>query len=43
MMREPVSTVTMQIGIVVSNLETTMRKCVDEYGIGPCKINSLLS
>jgi len=33
MMREPVSTVTMQIGIVVSNLETTMPKCVDEYGL----------
>ena len=37
-MRDPVFTQTMQIGIVVRDLDATMRKYVDEYGIGPWKI-----
>jgi hypothetical protein len=37
-MREPIFTKTMQIGIVVRDLAATMRKYVDEYGIGPWKI-----
>ena len=37
-MRDPVFTQTMQIGIVVRDLGATMRKYVDEYGIGPWKI-----
>jgi len=38
MMRDAVFTQTMQIGIVVRDLDATMRKYVDEYGIGPWKI-----
>ena len=38
MMRDPAFTQTMQIGIVVRDLDATMRKYVDEYGIGPWKI-----
>jgi methylmalonyl-CoA/ethylmalonyl-CoA epimerase len=34
-MRNPVFTQTMQIGIVVRDLDATIRKYVDEYGIGP--------
>ena len=34
-MREPVFTETMQISIVVRDLDATMRAYVDEYGIGP--------
>jgi methylmalonyl-CoA/ethylmalonyl-CoA epimerase len=34
-MPEPSFGETVQIGIVVRDLETTMRKYVDEYGIGP--------
>ena len=34
-MREPVFTQTMQIGIVVRDLEATIQHYVDEYGIGP--------
>jgi hypothetical protein len=34
-MREPVFTETMQISIVVRDLEATMRRYVHEYGIGP--------
>ncbi|HXX24212.1 MAG TPA: VOC family protein [Terriglobia bacterium] len=37
-MRDAVFTQTMQIGIVVRDLDATMRKYVDEYGIGPWKI-----
>ncbi|MGD0902663.1 MAG: VOC family protein [Terracidiphilus sp.] len=37
-MRDPVFTKTTQIGIVVRDLAATMRKYVDEYGIGPWKI-----
>jgi methylmalonyl-CoA/ethylmalonyl-CoA epimerase len=33
--REPVFTETMQIGIVVRDLDATIQKYVDEYGIGP--------
>jgi len=38
LMRDPIFTKTMQIGIVVRDLDATMRKYVDEYGIGPWKI-----
>ena len=34
-MREPVFTQTMQIGIMVRDLEATIQHYVDEYGIGP--------
>jgi methylmalonyl-CoA/ethylmalonyl-CoA epimerase len=34
-MREPAFTETLQIGIVVRDLEATMRRYVDDYGIGP--------
>ena len=37
-MRDPVFTRTMQIGIVVRDLDAAMRKYVDEYGIGPWKV-----
>ncbi len=37
-MREAVFTQTMQIGIVVRDLNATMRKYADEFGIGPWKI-----
>ena len=37
-MREPVFTETMQISIVVRDLEATMRTYVEEYGIGPWEI-----
>jgi len=37
-MREPVFTETMQIGIVVGDLEATMQRYVDDYGIGPWDI-----
>jgi len=33
--REPVFTETMQIGIVVRDLDATLRRYVDDYGIGP--------
>src|SRR5215204_4649219 len=33
--REPVFTEMMQIGIVVRDLDATIKKYVDEYGIGP--------
>jgi methylmalonyl-CoA/ethylmalonyl-CoA epimerase len=38
-MRDPVFMQTMQIGIVVSDLDGTMRKYVDEFGIGPWTIS----
>ena len=34
-MREPVFNETMQLGIVVRDLEATVRRYVDDYGIGP--------
>ncbi len=34
-MREPVFNETLQLGIVVRDLEATMRSYVDDYGIGP--------
>ena len=34
-MREPVFNETMQLGIVVHDLEATVRRYVDDYGIGP--------
>lgn len=37
-MRDPAFTRTMQIGIVVRDLDATMRKYVDAYGIGPWQI-----
>src|SRR6266702_4191330 len=37
-MREPAFTDTMQIGIVVRDLEATMQRYVDDYGIGPWEI-----
>ena len=37
-MREPVFTETMQISIVVRDLEKTLRTYVEEYGIGPWEI-----
>jgi methylmalonyl-CoA/ethylmalonyl-CoA epimerase len=33
--REPVFTETMQIGIVVRDLDATLRRYVDDFGIGP--------
>jgi glyoxalase/bleomycin resistance protein/dioxygenase superfamily protein len=36
--REPAFTETVQIGIVVRDLEATMRVYVDDYGIGPWEI-----
>ena len=37
-MREPVFTETLQIAIVVRDLDAAMRTYVDEYGIGPWEI-----
>ena len=37
-MRDPVFTETMQISVVVRDLEATMRAYVHEYGIGPWEI-----
>jgi hypothetical protein len=37
-MREPIFTETLQIAIVVRDLEATMRTYVEEYGIGPWEI-----
>ena len=37
-MRGSVFTETMQIGIVVRDLEATMQKYIDDYGIGPWDI-----
>ena len=38
-MREPAFDETAQIGIVVRDLETAMRRYVDDYGIGPWDIH----
>jgi hypothetical protein len=37
-MREPSFNETLQIGMVVRDLETAMRRYVDDYGIGPWDI-----
>jgi hypothetical protein len=37
-MREPLFTETLQVAMVVRDLETTMRTYVEEYGIGPWEI-----
>jgi methylmalonyl-CoA/ethylmalonyl-CoA epimerase len=42
-MREPVFTETMQIGIVVRDLDAAMRAYVDDYGIGPWDIDEFNS
>jgi methylmalonyl-CoA/ethylmalonyl-CoA epimerase len=34
-MQEPVFNETLQLGIVVRDLEATVRRYVDDYGIGP--------
>ncbi len=36
--REPVFTETMQIGIVVRDLDATLRRYVDDFGIGPWEV-----
>lgn len=36
--REPVFTETMQIGIIVRDLDATLRRYVDDFGIGPWQI-----
>lgn len=36
--RNPAFTATMQIGIVVRNLDATLRRYVDDYGIGPWEV-----
>jgi methylmalonyl-CoA/ethylmalonyl-CoA epimerase len=38
-MLEPSFNETLQIGIVVRDLETAMRRYVDDYGIGPWDIH----
>jgi len=39
MKNEPVFTETTQIGIVVRDLDATLRRYVDDYGIGPWEIH----
>lgn len=36
--REPVFTETMQIGIVVRDLDAALRRYVDDFGIGPWQL-----
>jgi hypothetical protein len=36
--RDAVFTETMQIGIVVRDLDATLRRYVDDYGIGPWQV-----
>jgi hypothetical protein len=38
-MREPVFRETLQLEIVVRDLDATMRRYVDDYGIGPWEVN----
>jgi methylmalonyl-CoA/ethylmalonyl-CoA epimerase len=38
-MREPVFNETLQLGIVVRDLEATMRRYVDDYEIGPWEVH----
>ena len=33
--RQPVFTDTMQIGMIVRDLDTTLERFIDDYGIGP--------
>lgn len=40
-MPEPVFTDTMQIGIVVRDLEATVRRYEDDYGIGPWELDRI--
>jgi methylmalonyl-CoA/ethylmalonyl-CoA epimerase len=40
-MREPSFTETMQLGIVVRDLETTVRRYEDDYGIGPWRFDRI--
>jgi methylmalonyl-CoA/ethylmalonyl-CoA epimerase len=40
-MREPSFTETMQLGIVVRDLEATVRRYVDDYGIGPWRFDRI--
>ena len=39
--REPVFTQIMEIGIVVRDLDATIQKYVDEYGVGPWERHEL--
>src|ERR671917_132665 len=39
--REPVFTETMQLGIVVRDLEAAVRRCEDDYGIGPWRFDRI--
>jgi hypothetical protein len=36
--REPVFNETLQLGVVVRDLEATMRRYVDDYGVGPWQV-----
>ena len=38
-MNKPVFTETMQIGIVVRDLDATMQRYVDDYGVGPWQVH----
>src|SRR5687768_12645791 len=38
-MREPVFTETMQLGIVVRDLDASLRRYVEDYGIGPWEVH----
>jgi methylmalonyl-CoA/ethylmalonyl-CoA epimerase len=38
-MREPVFNQTLQLGVVVRDLEATMRRYIDDYGIGPWQVH----
>jgi len=40
-MREPSFTETMQLGIVVRDLEATVRRYEDDYGIGPWRFDRI--
>jgi methylmalonyl-CoA/ethylmalonyl-CoA epimerase len=40
-MREPVFNETMQLGIVVRDLEATVRRYVEDYGIGPWRFDRI--
>jgi methylmalonyl-CoA/ethylmalonyl-CoA epimerase len=40
-MREPVFNETMQLGIVVRDLEATVRRYQDDYGIGPLRFDRI--
>src|ERR671916_1413391 len=40
-MREPVFTETMQLGIVVRDLEATVQRYEDDYGIGPWRFDPI--